>query len=51
VVQQLFGDLALVGRVQILELAARMGHATEVGHAAFKAGFYPPNSSHTNLPF
>lgn len=30
-----------MGRVQILEPAARMGHATEVGCAAFKTGLLP----------
>lgn len=36
VVQRFFGDLALVGRVQVEELSAGMGHAADLG-----CGFAP----------
>ena len=35
VVQRLFGDLALVGRVQVEKLAACMGHAADLRDAQF----------------
>ncbi|MNE30602.1 hypothetical protein D3C80_1241290 [compost metagenome] len=37
VMQRFFGDLALVGRVQVEELAACMGHAADLRDAQFKA--------------
>ena len=36
VVQRFFGDLALVGRVQVEELALCMGHAADLGNTQFK---------------
>ncbi|MNV40855.1 hypothetical protein D3C71_1324740 [compost metagenome] len=36
--QGLLGKLALVGGVQLEELAPRMSHAADLGHAEFKAG-------------
>ena len=38
VAQGLLGELAFVGDVQFEELATRMGHAADLGHAEFKAG-------------
>lgn len=37
VVQRFFGDLALVGRAQVEELPAGMGHAADLRNAQFKA--------------
>lgn len=37
VVQRFFGDLALVGRVQVEELPAGMGHAADLRKAQLKA--------------
>ena len=36
--QGLFGQLALVGDMQVVELAAGMGHATDFGYALLEAG-------------
>ncbi len=38
VVQRFFGDLALVGRVQIEQLSTCMGHAADFGDAQVEAG-------------